>query len=338
MRVSQESALAQQTVPFERVTQPLQRHLGRLSEFIFQQTHDFDPEARKRLTYVIDYPGKRLRPILVFYSGWTETVSEELVRIAAVVELIHIATLVHDDLLDRAKIRHSRFTSFQKYGSDISILLGNMLFAQSLKLTAESLSNDMCQILSHAALQICSGELNQLLQRGNAAIQLDDYYRIILLKTAKLFEIASRLGAQSTHTDEAYREAAATFGRQFGMAYQIFDDWIDCVGNESHTGKTLGTDQVNGKFTLPILLLLQKLNASQRRSFLKTMGQPDKQGAPSLSSLLKEHCIFEEVKTHFEHTLAVGEAALASFQNQPSVPYLQTVSAFIRGKMVNSSC
>ncbi|MDR2845424.1 MAG: polyprenyl synthetase family protein, partial [Puniceicoccales bacterium] len=245
----------------ETLFAPLHEHICLLDAFLEAQVVEFEPAVRELVRYTFAHRGKRLRPGLVFYAGWTgDAPTPDLVRAAAVVELVHLATLIHDDILDDAAMRHNSLTVAAKYGQHPAVLLGDALFAQALKLASEFPTTEVCRLVAVATRQVCSGEICQTFDRGNAKLSLEQYFRIIQLKTAELFEVSCRLGASLISADKGYADACALYGRHLGIAYQIFDDIVDFIGDEAGAGKTLGTDLASGKYTLPTLLYLRRLS------------------------------------------------------------------------------
>ena len=233
-------------------------HVAALDKFMRQQVDQFEPEIRNMAAYCLDTTGKRLRPTMVFIAGWKGEgiVEEELVRAAGVVEMVHLATLVHDDIMDRAEIRRSRRTAAREFGSDAAVLLGDALFSQALHIASQFKTTEVCRLVSESTRKVCSGEIMQTLRRRDLNISLEEYRRMIDLKTAELFRVSCYLGAALSGYEPAFARAADEFGHRLGIAYQIYDDLVDFLGEEKHIGKTLGTDLATGKLTLPLMLLL----------------------------------------------------------------------------------
>jgi octaprenyl-diphosphate synthase len=181
-----------------------------------------------------------------------------------VVELIHAATLVHDDILDSADIRRGQPTANAKWGNSLSVLLGDCLFAHAQKLASGFHSSEMMRRMAEAASDVCSGEIIQTQRRFDLNLSVPDYYRIIEMKTGALFAVAAELGAFLNEATPSIIGAMRTFGLRFGTAFQIYDDVLDLTGDEAKAGKTLGGDLRKGKLTLPILYLLQHSEPAER--------------------------------------------------------------------------
>ena len=321
---------------FAAVYDPVKPYLGELDLFLQSQVVQLEPEVQEQVRYVFGHSGKRLRPMLVAYSGWegpAENRSSDLVRLGAIIELVHLATLVHDDILDEAETRHRQETAAKKFGPTAAVLIGDVLFSHALKLAAEFPTTEICRIVAQATSRVCAGEIAQTYQRGEVNYSRDFYYRVIQLKTAELFEVACALGAKVAGYSEAFSVAAGQFGRHLGTAYQIFDDLVDLYADESMIGKTLGTDLQKGKFTLPLLLLLEQVEAAERDQLLARFKSGDSSVAADFIRRLDDFPIFEEVADSFEAELAKATAALAPFKDLPPVAAMQEIAHLVRAQL-----
>ena len=222
--------------PLAQVARLVQPHLEEVEARIAQQAAAFDPALEGYVVYAVGSRGKRLRPLLALLAGGaTGQINSNHVDLAVIVELIHIATLVHDDVMDEAERRRAQPTVNARWGNSLSVLLGDCLFA-------------------HALTQ----------RRFDLTLTVQDYLRIVEMKTGSLFSAAAELAALISEADPKVIEASRNFGMQVGTAYQIYDDCLDLVGTESATGKTLGTDLRKGKFTLPVLIFLGSASEFER--------------------------------------------------------------------------
>jgi len=236
-----------------------------VEERIRQQARAFDPAVEPYVAYAIESHGKRLRPALALLAGGaTGNIGPSHFDLAVVVELIHAATLVHDDILDGADKRRGQPTANAKWGNAISVLLGDCLFAHALKLSTSFQNGEIGRRIAHAASEVCSGEIIQTQRRFDLKLSVPDYYKIIEMKTGALFAAACELGAFINEASPEIISALRTFGLRLGTAYQIYDDVLDLAGDEGKAGKTLGSDLRKGKLTLPILHLLQASGESER--------------------------------------------------------------------------
>ena len=322
---------------FSQLFVRLQPHLRELDRFLRSQLGSFEPEIRSLVEYSLDVSGKRIRPALVFFSGWRvgEEISPELVRAAAIVEMVHLATLVHDDIMDGAELRRNQPTAARRYGSDAAVLLGDALLAHAVCVAAQFPSTEICRVVSDATRRVCAGEIVQTLRKGDTAITLADYRRIIDLKTAELFRISCLLGSRLAAFDDGFVEAATAFGRHLGVAYQMYDDLADFFGEEKRIGKTLGTDLAGGKVTLPMLVLLQRLPGSEQADLLDEIRTGCAPQLERRRAQMNAHGVFAEVVAGVEVELEAGAAALAPWSHLEPALLLGQLTGLLQ-EQVNS--
>ena len=227
------------------------------------------------IQHLRNYRGKRLRPALLLLTAKAcgKIVPAHHI-LAAAVEMIHTATLVHDDVLDDAETRRHLPTFNAKWGNKKTILFGDMLFTQAFHLTSR-VDRRACELIGAATNSVCAGELRQVCEAGNAHLTEDAYFAMIEGKTAALTEVSSRLGAIYAGADEPTVERLANFGRCLGIAFQISDDLLDITGDESKAGKTLGTDLAQRKMTLPFIRASAKLPAAEADEFRSRLESPE---------------------------------------------------------------
>src|ERR1700694_1722618 len=248
-----------------RVTLGVQRQLEEVEARIAQQAAEFDPAIEGYVTYAIGGRGKRLRPLVALLAGGaTGPINSGHADLALLVELIHLATLVHDDVMDEAERRRAQLTVNARWGNSLSVLLGDCLFAHALNLSASFENSQISRAIARTAAEICSGEMIQTQRRFDLKLGVEDYLRIVKMKTGSLFSAAAELGATISEAQPSVIEILKDFGMRVGTAYQIYDDCLDIAGSESATGKTLGTDLRKGKFTLPVLIFLRSASEFDR--------------------------------------------------------------------------
>lgn len=319
---------------FASVFDRLRPHVAALDACLREQVQAFEPEIRDMADYCIDTSGKRIRPALVFLSGWSDgSVNPDLVKVAAVVELVHLATLVHDDIMDEADLRRGRDTATRRYGPEAAVLLGDALFAHALHLAAQFPTPFVCEAVSAATRRVCSGEIIQTLRRGTTQVSREDYYRVIDLKTAELFRVSCQLGSHLGGHDACFVAAAARYGRQLGIAYQIYDDLTDFFGDEARIGKTLGTDLISGKLTLPLFELADLLPPEQRVDLLAEITGGRKPDMLRRVAQMRELGVFEPVNAALEAQLQQGELGLAEHATLPATPRLLTLATVLRAQV-----
>lgn len=239
---------------FRELVSEHQSEIERLEEFLQADIQSFEPAIQDHVRYCFGHSGKKLRPLLVFLLGKASAAERSLIEAAAIVELVHLATLVHDDILDQASLRHRTETVVSRHGAHVAVLLGDTLFARALEIAAGFPSPEICRQVALTTRQVCSGEIEQTLQRGDLTLDRTAYFRIIRNKTAELFGLSAWLGATVSGSSATATQSAVDYALHLGMAYQIFDDLADIVANEAEAGKTLGTDLETGKVTLPMIL------------------------------------------------------------------------------------
>ncbi len=283
-------------------------HLYSVEERIHAQARTFDPAVEGYVSYVCDKGGKRLRPALALLAGGcTGPITPSHIDLAVILELVHVATLVHDDIMDGAELRRDQPTANAKWGNAISVLLGDALFAHALKLSTGFSNSAICRRIAEAASDVCSGEIIQTQRRFDLKLSIADYYHIIEMKPAALFAAACELGAFISEANPRVIGAFKTFGAKIGTAYQIYDDLLDLAGTEEETGKTLGTDLGKGKFTLPVLLLLQSGRAGDLSGMLIKAASADM--AP-LAGLLEESGAIPSAAKAARRLVDEGKAAI----------------------------
>ena len=242
-------------------------HLEEVNTRMRRQAAAFDPALVGYVEYVCESPGKRLRAALALLTGAaTGGIRPEHVDLGTIVELIHLASLVHDDIMDRAPTRRGRATAHAKWGPEVAVLLGDALFAHALKLCTNYDSTHLARRIATASTDVCQGEILQTQRQFDLNLSILDYLKIIRLKTAALFSVSSELGAHLSGCTDAVCKKMADYGELLGIAYQIYDDCLDLIGRDDAAGKTLGTDLIKGKLTLPVLLHLERTSGERHES------------------------------------------------------------------------
>lgn len=264
----------------------LRPQLDRVEKLIRAQAEEFDPAVEPYVGYILNTSGKRIRPALTFLAGGaTGEVTDDHQKLAVVLELIHVATLVHDDIIDGAEIRRQAPTANAKWGDALSVLLGDCLFSHALMLSTEFDDREIGRRVAISANAVCSGEIIQTQRRFDMKLSKEDYFDIIEKKTAALFASAMELGARLNGSSDAVCETLREFGLSIGTAYQIYDDCIDLIGEETEFGKTLRTDLNKGKLTLPILNLLESSSEKQREKLHRLLIQKEPLDVSALANI-----------------------------------------------------
>ena len=209
--------------------------------------------------YIISAGGKRLRPaILLLMCGALGYTDAQRFNMAAVVEFIHTATLLHDDVVDESTLRRGRPTANESFGNPASVLVGDFLYSRAFQMMVDAKDMRIMQILADATNVIAEGEVMQLVNMHDASLDEDAYLRVIRSKTAKLFEASARLAAVLSHSSPEVEQACAAYGQALGTAFQVIDDVLDYDGDATEMGKNLGDDLREGKATLPLIAAMQR--------------------------------------------------------------------------------
>ena len=252
----------------EQVDQVIRRRLASDVALINQISH-----------YIVSAGGKRIRPRLVLLFaealGFTGPERHEL---AATVEFIHTATLLHDDVVDESSLRRGRQTANALFGNAASVLVGDFLYSRAFQMMVSVNRMRVLEVLADATNVIAEGEVLQLMNMHDPDLAVDDYLRVIRFKTAKLFEASARLGAVLAGADTAVEEACADYGRSLGTAFQLVDDLLDYEGDTHALGKNVGDDLREGKPTLPLLIAMARSNEGERQLIRHAIehGEPDR--------------------------------------------------------------
>lgn len=253
-------------VPFKLI----KAELKAVDSQIRDQVRAFDPSVEPYIDYICNTSGKRIRPALTILAGGaTGGVKPDHLKIGVILELIHMSTLVHDDIIDGADTRRKVPTANAKWGNGMAVLLGDALFSHSLLLATEFDDIDICRKVGRASRDVCQGEVMQTQRRFDLTLTKEDYFHIIEMKTGALFAAATGISAYLSGMPRDVEVQLYDYGMKLGTAYQIYDDCLDLVGTEENVGKTLRTDLEKGKLTLPLLNLLEKADASQREKLNK---------------------------------------------------------------------
>jgi octaprenyl-diphosphate synthase len=265
--------------------------------------------------------GKRVRPAVLLMAarlcGYT---GERAVLNAAVVEFIHTATLVHDDIIDGADTRRGRLTAHSRWGSDITVLLGDYLYIRSMAMALTQDTLDVVRLLCDVTLRMIEGELYQLTRTGDLSITEEEHFDIIRRKTAYLFSGCAEIGALLGTVSPEQRRALRDYGFHLGVAFQIVDDLLDYVAEEAALGKPIGGDLREGKITLPIILLLQRAGADAAALVQQVVS--DRQVAPeqwrAIRDLLGRHGALEAAFARaVEHGERAKQPLAAAFPHSP---------------------
>jgi octaprenyl-diphosphate synthase len=320
-----------QAVTLKEIYGPIQADIDGVETLLREELRSDNPFLASLVAHSQKFGGKRMRSAMLLYSArLCGGVTDVHVALAGVVELLHSATLVHDDVLDESHLRRQVETLNNRWGNETSILFGDYLFAKAFILCSRLNNHEANRILGRTAQDMCEGELSQIATKFDVTIDEARYLRIIELKTARLFSTACRLGSVGWETDRAQVEALASCGLNFGIAFQIVDDVLDLTGEEAEVGKSLGTDLSKGKLTLPVIRLLRSLPDRSRRELQDLIASPD--GAPekrrTIVGLLGERGILDGCLERARGFLAAARDGLDALGDSPDVAHLRELFSF----------
>ena len=260
--------------PNTSVLDLLQDDMKQVDRVIGERLTSDVPLVKEVAQYIISAGGKRLRPaLLLLVGGALGHRHPQRHTLAAVIEFIHTATLLHDDVVDESTLRRGRETANERFGNAASVLVGDFLYSRAFQMMVDVNNMRVMQVLSEATNVIAEGEVLQLMNMHDASLDEDAYLKVIRSKTAKLFEASARLAAILDGADPVIEAACATYGQALGTAFQVIDDVLDYEGQTDELGKNLGDDLREGKVTLPIICALRSADPPQARLIREAIEQ-----------------------------------------------------------------
>jgi octaprenyl-diphosphate synthase len=278
--------------------------------------------------YIVESGGKRLRPLMVLLGTRSlGCAGIDQIRLATVIEFLHTATLLHDDVVDHSVLRRGRATANSTWGNAPSVLVGDFLYSRAFQLMVELNSMPIMSILSDATNTIAEGEVMQLANVGNCEISEASYMEVIRCKTALLFQAASHTaGVLSRGTPEQV-QALKLYGQHFGLAYQLVDDWLDYAGDAESMGKNVGDDLAEGKLTLPLIHALQHSNDAGSRVIRRAIEAQSADTLPDVLKVVRDSGALDYTRAAAQ---SQSERAIEHLQALPDSPYRQALSDLSR--------
>ena len=269
--------------------------------------------------YIISAGGKRLRPaLLLLMAGALGYTGDQRFNLAAVVEFIHTATLLHDDVVDESTLRRGRPTANESFGNPASVLVGDFLYSRAFQMMLDAHNVRVMEILAEATNVIAEGEVLQLMNMHDASLDEAAYVRVIRSKTAKLFEASTRLAAVLAGASPALEDACATYGQALGTAFQVIDDVLDYAGDASETGKNLGDDLREGKTTLPLILAMQRGTPAQSALIRAAIEAGDSAQLDEVVAIVRETGALDATRAA---AAAEAQRAIDALAGLPSNPH-----------------
>jgi len=279
--------------------------------------------------YIISAGGKRLRPALVVLSSRAHGIQDARVHeLAAIIEFIHTATLLHDDVVDESALRRGRDTANAAFGNAPAVLVGDFLYSRAFQMMVGIGSMRVMEVLADATNIIAEGEVLQLMNCNDPDIDEAAYLRVIRYKTAKLFEASTRLGAVLGAADAPHEAAMAEYGMRLGTAYQLVDDILDYSGDSGSTGKNVGDDLAEGKPTLPLIHVLKHGDAEERALVRRAIEDGGAGDIDAVLAAIRRTGALDYARQVADAELAAARAALDSLQASPDREVLLSLTVF----------
>jgi octaprenyl-diphosphate synthase len=324
------AATSESPLAWKQIVGSAEPFLHAVGQRLAEQVQAFDKEIAGYATYALTGQGKQIRPALVALSaGAAGRVTDSHIQVAVIIEMVHLATLVHDDVMDEAQIRRGRATLAANWGNEISVLLGDCLFAHALKLAASFPTTEICRAVASATNTVCSGEILQTQKRKKFELSRPEYFKVLQMKTGELFALSCDLGAYLSGADAPQRTALRDYGMSVGTAYQVYDDCLDLFGSEVSAGKSLGTDLAKGKMTLPMLLLLEKVSDEHRPQVQSLIRDWKPANLPRILDLLKTHRTLPESQEAVHEHLGKARQTLSSLADTESRTGLMGITDYL---------
>jgi octaprenyl-diphosphate synthase len=309
---------------------PIAKELEQVENLLHDELRSDHPFVDKLVKHGFRLGGKRLRPALLLLAGKAcGALQQEHVVLGAVVELIHTATLIHDDVLDEAAIRRHLDTVNARWDNEASVLLGDYLFARSICLASTLEDFFATRVLSATAKIMCEGELRQIENRGNYNLREDQYLLIIGSKTAELIACSCRLGAYYSGANYDCLEALRRYGYNLGMAFQIADDLLDLLGDEDTVGKSLGTDLHKQKATLPLIRLLEQASPSEKNELLRVLAASGNHRLETLRTWFEQSNAISYARNRAIAFTQLAAEELRALPPSPALDCLQGITEFV---------
>lgn len=313
---------------FKAITELMTDEMSAIDKLIIERLNSDVALVNQLGYYIVNSGGKRLRPLLLVlvakalgYKGsWH-------INLAVVIEFIHTATLLHDDVVDESDMRRGNETANALFGNAASVLVGDYLYSRSFQMMVEVQNLKIMEVLSTTTNIIAEGEVMQLMNCNDPDTSIDSYLDVIHHKTATLFEAATRLAAIITGVDESVEKAMADFGTHIGNAFQLVDDALDYSADAEQLGKNIGDDLAEGKPTLPLILAMKLGTDAQRDMIRKAIEQGGLEHLEEITRVIRETGALDETMKQAQQEIAKAEACL---QVLPESPYKDALSALAK--------
>ncbi len=302
----------------QRIYDTVADDFTRVNELIIRRLSSDVPLVEKIAQYIIESGGKRLRPLLVLLSAKALNYNQDdHLKLAAVIEFLHTATLLHDDVVDTSDLRRGRSTANAKWGNAPSVLVGDFLYARAFEMMVELESLAIMNVLSHATAVIAEGEVLQLMNVKNPDVSEEQYMTVIHNKTAMLFEAASHTGALLCGASDDQEAALRDYGKHLGLAFQLVDDVLDYRGDADAMGKNVGDDLAEGKPTLPLIYAMTHGNDAERTLIRQAIRKGGLDDLPKILEIVDRSGALEYTMTRAREEAHNARNLLAGLEPSP---------------------
>jgi octaprenyl-diphosphate synthase len=290
--------------------------LLKVNEVIRQSLNSDVPLINQVSKHIIEGGGKRMRPqCLINLAGMVGEVKDIHYQLAAIIEFIHTATLLHDDVVDESEQRRHSQTANVRFGNSASILVGDFIYSRSFQMMVELNNIEIMDILAHTTNKIAEGEVLQLINKHNVELSDDQYNEIIQFKTGVLFEACGKLASIGNQCTPHQKNGLAQIGRIYGHIYQLVDDLLDYSGQTNVVGKNLGDDLKDGKMTLPLLIAYRKSSQNDKEIIKKAINQGDVSQLTKIFEIIKKTNAIQHVRAQVKYRIDQIEDTLSNFDN-----------------------
>lgn len=313
----------------EKILSPLNEDIELVNQVIRQSLHSDVALINQISAHIINSGGKRMRPVLhLLTAGMIGEINEKNYKLAAIIEFIHTATLLHDDVVDQSTKRRNIKTANTVFGNAASVLVGDFIYSRSFQIMVGINNMDIMNILADTTNAISEGEIMQLLNINNAEMDEKNYFKVIKQKTAKLFEASSVLAGVINHEGATQLKKLSRLGESFGMIFQITDDILDYSGSESEIGKNVGDDLAEGKITLPLIYAIKKGTKVQSTLIKNSIKLNKINELPNIISILEETKAIELTRSRAEDFLLTIKDSITNLRSNHYKKMIQDIAEY----------
>lgn len=308
------------------ITSPVEADLVQLDQLIIHSLTSSIPLIQEIVKHILAGKGKRLRPLLVILCAKAcgHNNSNDHLRLAAIIEFVHTATLLHDDVVDNSELRRGKQTANTLWGNQASVLVGDFLYSRAFQMLTDLNQTPIMRILSSTTNTIAEGEVMQLMNTQNTDLSEQDYFDVIYQKTAKLFESSAEIGAALTHSP--YQAQLANFGKHIGLCFQIIDDLLDYTASSEQMGKNIGDDLSDGKMTLPLIHTLKQVSPDKKNIIIKAIESRSADSLPDIIAIIHTTSAIEQCEKAAHQQASLARQAISPL---PTSPYKAALLALI---------